>query len=304
MRSHSALALALLLSSGANAWGTLGHATVAAIANNYLTSGAQTWVTARLGQGVTMPSVASWADSFRYTSGGRFSAPYQYAFSATHRSLWFQLILDHSFIDAADSPPTSCSVDLARDCGRGGCVVSAIANYTARVQDTTLSPEDQKEALEFLIHFIGDITQPLHDEAEQIGGNGIKVTWDSKPTNLHHCWDTQMVEKAAGGTNTTGTLDTFSQTLIARIDSGSYSTQKASWVSCADITTASDCALTWAQDANAFNCQYVLKQDETGAELDGDYYTGAEPIIEVQIAKAGYRLGAWLNALAAAAGSA
>lgn len=55
------------------------------------------------------------------------------------------------------------------------------------------------EAMEFLIHFLGDITQPLHDEAEEVGGNDISVTWDGATTNLHACWDTQMVEKIAGG---------------------------------------------------------------------------------------------------------
>ncbi|KAL9105047.1 MAG: hypothetical protein Q9163_000060 [Psora crenata] len=274
--------ISLLLSTGASAWGTLGHATVAEIANNYLTLDARSWVSSILGSDVSMPSVASWADNFRYTTAGRFSAPYH-------------------FIDAEDGPPSSCSVELSRDCGSGGCIVSAIANYTQRVRDGRLSADNQKQALQFLIHFLGDITQPLHVEAEEVGGNNIKVTWDGKDTNLHSCWDTQMVEKAAGGENSTAILESFSQTLIARIDSGSYSSKKDSWVSCADIDTASGCALAWAQDANAFNCQYVLENNESGDELDGDYYTGAEPIIELQLAKAGYRLGAWLNALAAAA---
>ena len=110
-----------------------------------------------------------------------------------------------------------------------------------------------------------------------------------------------MVEKAAGGPNSTATINSFSETLIARIDSGSYSSQKASWVSCANPKTASTCALQWAQDANAYNCQYVLKTNESGQELNGTYYTGAEPIIELQLAKAGYRLGTYLNAIAAAA---
>lgn len=50
------------------------------------------------------------ADSYRYTTAGKFSAPYHY-------------------IDANDSPPSSCSVDLSRDCDSEGCVVSAIKNY-------------------------------------------------------------------------------------------------------------------------------------------------------------------------------
>lgn len=47
-----------------------------------------------------------------------------------------------------------------------------------------------------------------------------------------------MVEKAAGGTNTTAVLEAFASKLEARIDSGTYSSQKASWVQCANIKTA------------------------------------------------------------------
>ena len=61
----------------ARAWGTVGHATVAAVAENYLTQAGQDFVSNVLGNGVSMESIASWADSYRYTSAGRFSAPYQ-----------------------------------------------------------------------------------------------------------------------------------------------------------------------------------------------------------------------------------
>lgn len=78
-------ALALLLSSPTvSAWGVLGHATVAAIAQNYLTPAGKIYVASILGQGVTMPSVSSWADNYRATTAGRFSAPYQYAFFPLH----------------------------------------------------------------------------------------------------------------------------------------------------------------------------------------------------------------------------
>ena len=109
-----------------------------------------------------------------------------------------------------------------------------------------------------------------------------------------------MVEEDAGGYSSS-VITSFSNKLIAAIDNGTYSSQKESWVSCVNIDTASDCALEWAQDANTINCQYVLKVDETNQELSGSYYTGAQPYIELQIAKGGYRLGAWLNALTAAA---
>ena len=68
-----------------------------------------------------------------------------------------------------------------------------------------------------------------------------------------------------------------------------------------NVNTASTCATQWASDSNVINCQYVLKVSESGKELSGSYYTGAKPYIAQQIAKGGYRLANWLNAIAAAA---
>jgi hypothetical protein len=83
------------------------------------------------------------ADTYRYTSAGLYSKPYH-------------------FIDAQDNPPSSCGVEYSRDCGEGGCVVSAIKNYvsincagqhlatnqyqTSRVQSTTLSAANVAQA--------------------------------------------------------------------------------------------------------------------------------------------------------------
>lgn len=79
MRLFRSTVLALLACSpGALAWGTSGHATVALIADNYLTPAAKTWVSKILGSGITMASVASQPDSYRYTSAGSFSRPFHY----------------------------------------------------------------------------------------------------------------------------------------------------------------------------------------------------------------------------------
>ena len=78
MRSYTTLAVSVLFALPcAHTWGTVGHATVATIANNYLTASAKTYVAGILGNGVTMASIASWADDYRYTTAGKFSAPYQ-----------------------------------------------------------------------------------------------------------------------------------------------------------------------------------------------------------------------------------
>ena len=81
MYGYAAFLASLAAFPTAHAWGTLGHATVGAIADHYLTPTAKTYVSNLLGPGNTMASVASWADTYRYTTAGKFSAPYQYASS-------------------------------------------------------------------------------------------------------------------------------------------------------------------------------------------------------------------------------
>jgi hypothetical protein len=94
------------------AWGGLGHETVAFIASNFVNTKARIYFQTILGD--TSPqylaNVATWADNFRYTKAGQFSAPFH-------------------FIDSNDSPPLSCGVTYSRDCGAKGCVVGAIHNY-------------------------------------------------------------------------------------------------------------------------------------------------------------------------------
>jgi hypothetical protein len=106
---------ALLISAhSAAAWGTLGHETVAFIAQNFVCDDAKVFFSSILNDSSTqyLAKVATWADSFRYTAAGNFSAPFH-------------------FIDAEDHPPASCGVKYARDCGAAGCIVGAIQNYVS-----------------------------------------------------------------------------------------------------------------------------------------------------------------------------
>lgn len=120
-----------------------------------------------------------------------------------------------------------------------------------------------------------------------------------KHTTLHAVWDTDIPDKIRGG----HLKDEYSQAS----DWANELFANGIEASCTDITTPQDCALVWAGEANKQVCAYVLKDDVEGVEdqdLSQDYYDGAVSIVEELIAKAGYRLGAWLNALAAASKSA
>ncbi|KAJ3384501.1 hypothetical protein HDU84_002894 [Entophlyctis sp. JEL0112] len=43
-----------------------------------------------------------------------------------------------------------------------------------------------------LAHFLGDITQPLHNCKRDVGGNSDTVTYDGSSTNFHHIHDTEI----------------------------------------------------------------------------------------------------------------
>merc|ERR1711939_323961 len=138
-----------------SAWGTLGHETVAWIAQSYVSSTTASAIKGILDtkQSDYMANVSTWADSYRYTSAGRWSAPLH-------------------FIDAN-------------------------VNHTSILLDSDSSDSLKYDAMKFLIHIIGDLHQPLHDEALEVGGNDINVTYDGDDTNLHHIWDTEIVEQLA-----------------------------------------------------------------------------------------------------------
>jgi hypothetical protein len=102
----------LQLASSVCAWGAIGHDTVALIAQNFVSANTTAFAQKILSDtsSTYLQSVANWADSYRATAAGKFSAPFH-------------------FIDAEDNPPHTCNVDYQRDCGAAGCVVSAITNY-------------------------------------------------------------------------------------------------------------------------------------------------------------------------------
>jgi len=279
MASYALLGLATL--QGVRAWGVLGHATVAYVAQNYLSTGAASWAKGVLSDTSTsyLANIASWADDYRATTAGAWSAPLH-------------------FIDAEDNPPTSCNVNYARDCGSTGCSVSALANYTQRVGDGRLSAANTAEALRFLVHFVGDITQPLHDEAYEVGGNDISVKFMGFNDNLHSDWDTYMPEELIGG-DSLADAQSWANTLIADINTGTYESVKASWIAGDTISDVVTTGTRWASDANAFVCTVVMPKGAAAltamSDLYPTYYNGVIGTIELQIAKGGYRLANWLN---------
>jgi len=266
------------------AWGDLGHQTIAYIAQHYVAPATATWAQGILKDTSTsyLANVATWADSYRETKAGAFSESFH-------------------FIDAQDNPPSSCNVDYSRDCGATGCVISALQNYTSRVTDTSLSTTEINYAMRFIVHFVGDMHQPLHDEAGERGGNEIDVLFDGAKGNLHAIWDTQIPEKSTGGYGLT-VAAAWGKNLSAAIDSGIYKSQAKTWITGIDVGDVVGSTTPWASEANAYVCSVVIPQgfDAVEGEDLGEngYYQKVLPTVDLQIARAGRRLAAWLDAIA------
>lgn len=76
-----------------------------------------------------------------------------------------------------------------------GDIVTGIQKCIAVVQDKNATKDDRAFYLKLLIHFVGDLHQPLHvGNSKDKGGNDIQVRWFNKGTNLHRLWDTNMIE--------------------------------------------------------------------------------------------------------------
>jgi hypothetical protein len=112
----TALLAAAAFASSVHAWGTLGHQTVALLAQQYLLPETISSVQEILNDTtpIYMGRTALWADQYRLTPEGKFSAPFH-------------------FIDGRGTPPGTCGVTMS-DCPEEGCAVSAIANYVSRPQ--------------------------------------------------------------------------------------------------------------------------------------------------------------------------
>ena len=157
------------------------------------------------------------------------------------------------------------------------------------------------QSLRFVLHFIGDVHQPLHTEKEDHGGNGIEVVFDGKRTNLHSVWDTLMPNKYRKREEWGGGGKESEEEAAFLWAQELYDDQADLASECSNDAAA--CSLLWASEANRYVCSYVLNDDVDGVQgydLAGDYYEGAIDIINDSIKKAGNRLAVWVNLMAKA----
>ena len=166
-----------LAASDAMAWRGLGHRLVGELAYRQLSPAAQARVDELLrGEPEpTLAAVAGWADAARDLPEYRHTAAYHYV--------------------RVNDP--ACVFERARDCRGDACVVGAIERYAAVLGDESRPAAERTEALKFVVHFVGDVHQPLHTgHRADRGGNDFQVNLRGEATNLHAVWDFQILAGA------------------------------------------------------------------------------------------------------------
>jgi hypothetical protein len=258
MRPRLAFFLPLIVTFPLLGWGPEGHSLVARLAAAHLTPAASAKVQEILGPGVTLASVSSWADQVR--NQRRETGPWHYV----------------------DIPIDKPHLEMARDCpAKEGCVISKIEEFEKMLADPALTPAQKKEPLMFLVHFIGDMHQPLHcSDNKDRGGNEVRLDFFGRNMNLHSVWDGGLL----------GRLPTEDQE-FAEFSKDLTDSRANKW----GKGTVRD----WAEESHKTAVKIVygkLPKASSPIKITPDYEKKADPVVRQQIEHAGARLAAALNA--------
>jgi hypothetical protein len=240
--------LAILTMSSAYGFGVAGHSVASAVAESHLCVRAREAV-ARLSGGQSLAELSRWADQIRYVSAWEHTAPWHY-------------------MNIPDNEPLARHRTPER-----GDVLWAINEFTQRLGDESLTPEDRADALRFVVHFVVDIHQPLHvGRLEDRGGNAISFRIDGQRTNLHRLWDSGIIARDSGSP------DRYVDSVMALADANAADWHEAP-------------PREWAQESQRLRAFVYDFEDVPGP----GYLDEAGRVLRQQLARAGVRLAVTLN---------
>jgi hypothetical protein len=304
-------ALFLLLSPvWAWPWGCEGHQAVARIAEEHLNRRALEKVNQLLvsvpidpalprwcsGQGLDpMSDSATWADDVRK--------------ERPEASPWH-------YIDIPRGAPRST---LAESCPASvGCITSAL-QHQIEILRSSADSQTRADALRFIIHFVGDLHQPLHCVSNNdLGGNCVPVDFMGKPPveknpqsesyspNLHGIWDFNIIQRMKGMESVAQWADSIDrrfslqsagwQKAGVHLDDWAWeSHQLAKSMVYAKLPVAIPIELPERVKACSDDNHVSMRMLNLHERVSQQYVDAVAPTIDEQIAKAGIRLAMILN---------
>jgi hypothetical protein len=255
MKKYLLLSFAACLCLGLLSWGVTGHRTIGEIAERHLSPQAKIAVDKLLGH-ETMAEASTWADEIRSANPETGS----WHFINVPSGLSFA-----DFSSAVKTQP-------------GTNVYKALFGAEKTLKDNKNSQAQKEEALKFIIHFVGDMHQPMHvSHAEDKGGNTIELSFEGEDTNLHALWDSKLLDHE--GLSYDKLADKFDHATPQQI---------AKW--------QSDPVIIWAWESYQISeILYGEVNTDGSTKLSKDYYDAHIPVVQSRIEKAGIRLAGVLN---------
>ena len=239
----------------ASAWGVTGHSVVAEIAENHLTNRAKRKLKKLIGK-QKLAYWANWPDNVRNSPEWKNTSTWHYVNIPPQES-------KEQFIEQLknNNKPN---------------IYTAIQNVKGIIVDKNTPDADREIYLRFLVHFLGDIMQPMHTGREEdLGGNLIKIQFFKKDTNLHSLWDSGLIDNTKYSyTEYARVLDVKSKEEIQKIQRGSLE--------------------DWLYESHqAANQLYASVKP--GENYSYDYQEQYKDLLERQLLHAGLRLAKILN---------
>ncbi|MGA2986115.1 MAG: S1/P1 nuclease [Terriglobia bacterium] len=306
-----AAVILLLFPARAWPWGCEGHQAVAMIAERHMSAHALEMANKLLGSEPVDPALSRYcasqgldlmADSATWADDLRSSRP--------EASPWHYI----------DIPRGARHSALAEFCPAStGCVTSAIEHQIDLLRRDGANARARADALRFIIHFVGDLHQPLHCVSNNdMGGNCVPVDffgnspveknpqYENYAPNLHGIWDSAIIQRMKGQepvAQWAASLDRQFSPQAGGWEKAGINVEDWAWEShqLADsvVYAKLPVAIPVEQPEPVKSCvddnhvsTRMLKLHE---QVSQQYVNAVAPIINEQIAKAGVRLAMVLN---------
>ncbi len=240
------------LSYGNVVWGKKGHRITGHIAEKHLSRKARKAL-ADLLDGHSLAFVSTYADEIKSDRTYWNYSPWHYV----------NYPLDRTYTESEKS--------------KSGDLIIAINQCKKVLLDEDASRNDKIFHLKLLVHFLGDLHQPMHaGHAKDRGGNDIQVQWFGEGTNLHRLWDTNLLESYGMSFYELG--DELDRSTSKKI-------RKA--IQQGDV-------VSWLEESHQL-AKEVYDSAEVGEKLSYAYSYRYNPVLFDCLKKAGFRLAQTLN---------
>lgn len=242
------------LSEETTVWGQTGHRVIGLIAEGHLTRKASRKIE-KLLEGKSLAFVSTYADEIKSDRAFSKYSPWHY--------VNYALGTRYDVSNRADA----------------GDILFGIEQCIEVLSNANSSIEDRQFHLALLVHLIGDMHMPLHaGREEDRGGNDIKLSWFSKPTNLHRLWDSDLIES----------VNLSYTELAAELKSQLSSSQRTQY--------NSGTYLDWIEDSHEA-AAIIYASAKEGDRLAYRYRYEYNTLLFTQLQKGGVRLARLLNQL-------